>query len=436
MSERRVAAAVHVDADVVVPGDKSLSHRALLLGAVARGRSYVGNCSPAADVESTMRCLRDCGAWVRPFGRGRVVLDGSGPGESLRAPAATLDCGNSGTTMRLLAGVLAGHDVAATLDGDASLRRRPMERVAEPLRAMGAEVVTTDGGTAPVRVTGHRELRAVDWTTPVASAQVKSAILLAALSAAGPISVSEPHPTRDHTERLLRMCGLDVSIDGSRVSVAPGPLSPFGFHVPGDISSAAFFLALAAARPGWRVRCTGVGLNPGRTGILDVLRTMGAAVDVDAGDAAGGVEPQGDVEVRGGALRGVTVAGALTVRCIDEIPVICVLATQAEGTTEIRDAQELRTKESDRLAGIAAGLRAVGARCEITDDGMAISGPVRLRAAALDSLGDHRLAMAWGVAAALADPGSAPPAIHGADAAAVSYPGFFDELDRVVSGAG
>ena len=436
MSERRVAPVAHVDGAVTVPGDKSISHRALLLGAVARGRSYVGNCSPAADVESTMRCLRDCGAWVRPFGRGRVVLDGSGPGESLRAPADVLDCGNSGTTMRLLTGVLAGHDIAATLDGDASLRGRPMERVAEPLRAMGADVVTSAGGTAPLRVTGRRELRAVDWTTPVASAQVKSAILLAALNADRATTVTEPHPTRDHTERLLRMCGIAVHVEGTRVTGLPGTPAPFGFHVPGDISAAAFFLALGAARRGWRMRCASVGLNPGRTGIIDVLRAMGAAVDVEAGAAAGGVEPQGDVEVRGTALRAVIVAGALTVRCIDEIPVICVLATQAEGTTEIRDAGELRRKESDRIAGIAAGLRALGARCEVSADGIAVSGPTPLRATALDSLGDHRLAMAWGVAAALSGPEGSPLPIQGAEAAAVSYPGFFDELDRVASGAG
>jgi len=434
VSERRVDPAVRVDAVVTVPGDKSLSHRALLLGALARGRSYAGNCSPAADVESTIRCLRDCGVWVRSFGRGRIVLDGSGPRESLRSPAAALECGNSGTTMRLLAGVLAGHDTVATLDGDSSLRRRPMERVAEPLRAMGADVMTSAGGTAPLRVGGRRDLRAIDWTTPVASAQVKSAILLAALSASEPTSVTEPHATRDHTERLLRMCGLAVRTEGLRVTVEPGCPEPFGFRVPGDMSSAAYFLALAAARTGWHVRCPGVGLNPGRTGVIDVLRAMGATVDVIEGEMAGGVEPQGDVELRGGALRATTVAGGLTVRCIDEIPVLCVLATQAEGTTEIRDAGDLRTKESDRLAGIAGGLRALGAQCEVTAGGISITGPSLLQAASLDSLGDHRLAMAWGVAASLAGPG-ATSTVGGAEAAAVSFPGYFDELARVSSGS-
>jgi 3-phosphoshikimate 1-carboxyvinyltransferase len=435
VSDRRVGPATHVDAAVTVPGDKSMSHRALLLGALARGRSYVGNCSPAADVERTLECLRACGVWIRPFGGGRVALDGAGPGESLRAPAAPLDCGNSGTTMRLLAGALASHEVSATLDGDASLRRRPMERVAAPLRAMGAEVVTSSEGTAPLRVTGTRSPQPIDWLMPVASAQVKSAILLAALSAPGRTSVDEPRATRDHTERMLRMCGIDVRTDGLRVTVEPGIPSPFGFLVPGDISSAAFFFALAAARPGWRVRCAGVGLNPGRTGILDVLRAMGADVEVAEGEAAGGVEPQGDVEVRGAALRATTVAGSLTVRCIDEIPVVCVLATQAEGTTEIRDAGELRTKETDRIDGIAAGLRALGATCETAGDGIAVTGPARLRPASLDSGGDHRLAMAWAIAAALAGAHGGVSTLRGADAASVSYPGFFEDLASV-TGAG
>ena len=433
MTSERVAPAGHVDASVDIPGDKSISHRALILGALAAGRSYVGNCSPAADVESTMRCLRACGSWVRSFSRGRVALDGSGPGESLRSPDGALDCGNSGTTMRLLAGALAGHELTATLDGDESLRRRPMRRVAEPLCAMGAEVTTSPDGTAPLAITGHRALRPVEWTMPVASAQVKSALLLAGLSAAGDTALVEPHPTRDHTERLLRMCGVAVRSEANRVTLTPGPLAPFGLRVPGDISSAAFFLALAAARPGSRMRCEGIGVNPGRTGILDVLRAMGADVSLQEREPAGGVEPVADLEVHGAGLRGTVIDGALTVRCIDELPVICALATQAEGTTEVRDAAELRTKESDRIAGIAAALRAMGATCEETDDGIAIHGPAVLHAARLDARGDHRLAMAWAIAASLADPGSGESEIAGADAAAVSFPGFFDALRAAVT---
>ena len=423
----RIGPASHVDATIEVPGDKSISHRALILGAIARGRSYIGNCSPADDVESTIRCLRDCGVYVRGFSRGRVALDGSGAGRSLRAPEAPLDCGNSGTTVRLLAGVLAGHDLSATLDGDASLRRRPLRRVAEPLQAMGAEVTTADGGTAPLRVRGHRPLHAVEWRPEVASAQVKSAILLAGLSADGDTSVHEPLPTRDHTERLLRMCGVGVRTEELRVTVTPGDPQPFGLCVPGDVSSAAFFLAAASARRGWRVRCDAIGLNPRRTGFLDVLRAMGAEITVEEGDPAGGVEPAGAVTATGRDLHATVISGELTVRCIDELPVLAVAATQAEGVTEIRDAAELRVKESDRIAAVVAGLRALGASCEETSDGLAVTGPSPLRAARLESHGDHRLAMAWAVAALLVRDGGVSE-IASAEAASVSFPGFFAAL--------
>ena len=422
----RIGPASHLDATIDVPGDKSISHRALILGALARGRSYIGNCSPADDVETTIRCLRDCGGYVREFSRGRIALDGSGVGASLRAPEAPLDCGNSGTTMRLLAGVLAGHGINVVLDGDDSLRRRPMRRVAAPLNEMGAEVATTDDGTAPLRVRGHRTLRAVDWRPEVASAQVKSAILLAGLSADGNTVVHEPLPTRDHTERLLRMCGLTVNVAGLRVTLTAGELQPFGLPVPGDISSAAFFLALASSRTGWRVRCPGIGLNATRTGFLDVLRAMGAEIVVEEGEPAGGVEPVGAVTVRGRDLHATVISGELTVRCIDELPVLAVVATQAEGTTEIRDAAELRAKESDRITALVEGLRALGASCEETRDGLIVNGPSALRAARVDSHGDHRLAMAWAVAALLARKGDTE--IVGAEAASVSYPGFFATL--------
>jgi 3-phosphoshikimate 1-carboxyvinyltransferase len=433
MTEERVSPASRVDGEVLVPGDKSISHRALILGALAKGRTYIGNASPAADVLATAACLRACGVWIRDFPPSRFALDGAGVGVSLRNPESPLDCGNSGTTMRLLAGVLAGSDCAATLDGDASLRRRPMLRIAEPLRAMGAEVEASPEGTAPLNVRGRRELEGVTWRSPVASAQVKSAILLAGLSANAPTTVVEPVPTRDHTERMLGMCGIDVVSSGAEVTVNPGQLAPFGLRVPGDLSSAAFLLALAASRPGWRVRCPGVGLNPGRTGILTVLEAMGAKVLVEEGDPAGGVEPAGDVEVRGTHLRAVTISGALTVRCIDELPIIAVLASQAEGDTEIRDAGELRQKETDRIAALEAGLRLLGVECESTPDTLTVRGPVRLRAAHLDSGGDHRFAMAWAIAAALVPPGGGGSVIDGADAAAVSYPAFFSDLATLLA---
>jgi 3-phosphoshikimate 1-carboxyvinyltransferase len=433
VTEERVAPATRIDAEVTVPGDKSMSHRALLLGAQAKGRTYIGNASPAADVRATAACLRACGAWVRDFPPDRYALDGAGVGMSLRSPEHVLDCANSGTTMRLLTGVLAGTDCEATLDGDASLRRRPMARVVDPLLAMGADVTASPNGTAPLRVRGHRTLSGLTWRGPVASAQVKSAILLAALSGDGPTTVVEPLPTRDHTERMLRMCGVDVASEGTKVTVRPGEIQPFGFRVPADISSAAFFLALAASRHGWRVRCPGVSTNPGRTGMLTVLEMMGAEVLLTEGEPAGGVEPVGDVEVRGAPLRGATISGALTVRCIDELPVLGVLATQADGDTEVRDAAELRGKEVDRIAVLENGLRALGASCESSADGFVVHGPSRLHAARLDAAGDHRLAMAWAIAAALVGDGGGESVITGAEVAAVSYPAFFEDLARVMA---
>jgi 3-phosphoshikimate 1-carboxyvinyltransferase len=434
VSEARVSPALRVDGAVAVPGDKSISHRALILGAQAKGRTYLGNTSPAADVRATASCLRACGAWVRDFPPDRYALDGAGVGKSLRTPDGVLDCANSGTTMRLLAGVLAGTDCEATLDGDESLQRRPMARVVDPLSAMGAEISASPDGTAPLRVRGRRPLRGITWESAVASAQVKSAILLAGLSADAPTTVVEPLPTRDHTERMLRMCGVRVDSDSGSITVHPGELEPFGLRVPGDLSSAAFFLALAASRPGWRVRCPGVGVNPGRTGVLEVLELMGAGVEIKEAEPAGGVEPVADIEVRGASLHAVTIEGGLTVRCIDELPVIAVLATQAEGATEIRDAGELRTKEVDRIALLETGLRLLGASCESSDSGLVIHGPTRLRAARLDAAGDHRLAMAWAIGAALVPGGGDDSVITGAEVAAVSYPDFFDDLGRLVAG--
>jgi len=416
-----------VDGEVRVPGDKSISHRALILGALARGRSYLGGIAPGDDVAHTVSCLQGCGVFIRVHGDGRAMIEGNGPEQALRAPAGRLDCGNSGSTMRMLAGALAGHPITAGLDGDASLRRRPMRRVATPLREMGAEVRLSPEGTAPMTVEGRRPLRAITYEPAVASAQVKTAVLLAGLFADGPTSVVEPAPSRDHTERLLGLCGVEVIRSEGRVTVRPGAVQPFGLSVPGDISSAAFFLCLAAAREGWRVSCPELGLNPGRDGILEVLRAMGATVEVTAGEAAGGVEPVGDVEVRGGPLRGTRIEGALVPRLIDELPVIAVLATQAEGVTEIRDAAELRAKESDRIADLAAGLARMGASCETLPDGLVIEGPTRLSPAPVDAAGDHRLAMAFAVAASLAF-GTGTTRIAGAESVAISYPGFFEDL--------
>jgi 3-phosphoshikimate 1-carboxyvinyltransferase len=422
----RLSPVTRVDGEVQVPGDKSISHRALILGALSGGRTFLGGIAPGQDVAHTASCLEACGAYIRVYDDARAVVEG-GPGGALRSPAGVLDCGNSGSTMRMLAGVIAGQPVTARMDGDASLRRRPMGRIADPLRQMGAEVGLSAEGTAPITIEGRPPLHAITFEPQVASAQVKSAVLLAGIFADGATTVVEAAPTRDHTERLLGLCGIACDRVEGRITVQPGVPHPFGLRVPGDISSAAFFLCLAAAREGWRVRCPGVGLNPGRDGVIEVLRAMGAQVVVEPGEAAGGVEAVGDVEVRGGPLRAIRIVGPLIPRLIDELPVIAVLATQAEGRTEIRDAAELRHKESDRIAHLVAGLRRMGAVCDALPDGLVIDGPVRLVPAAVDAVHDHRLAMAFAVAACLAGtPGAT--VITGAETVAVSYPRFFEDL--------
>jgi 3-phosphoshikimate 1-carboxyvinyltransferase len=429
-----VAPLFRVDGEVRAPGDKSISHRALIIGALARGRSYLGGLAPGDDVARTASCLRSLGVHLRTHPDGRALVEGGGPDHALQDPDERLDCGNSGSTMRMLAGPIAGHPITASLDGDASLRRRPMRRIAEPLQRMGAAVRLSREGTAPFTVQGCRPLGAITHRPEVASAQVKTAVLLAGLFADGATSVVEAAPTRDHTERLLSLAGARVERDGERVTVHPGPLQPFGLSIPGDLSSAAFFLCLAAARPGWRVRCPGVGVNPGRDGVLEVLRAMGAEVTMEEREPAGGVEPVADVEVRGAGLRGAVIRGALVPRVIDELPVIAVIATQAEGATEIRDAAELRTKEADRIAHLVAGLRRMGAACEPLPDGLVIEGSARLTPAAVEAAGDHRLAMAFAVAACLAvAPGSSH--IAGSEAVAISYPGFFEDLAALGQGA-
>ncbi|MGA2283843.1 MAG: 3-phosphoshikimate 1-carboxyvinyltransferase [Candidatus Dormibacteria bacterium] len=421
------------DGEVRVPGDKSISHRALILGALARGRTYLGGLAPGDDVAHTASCLEACGVFVRLHDDGRAMVEGNGPDHALSAPSDRLDCGNSGSTMRMLAGAIAGHPITACLEGDASLMRRPMRRIAAPLREMGAAVRLGPDGTAPMTVEGRRPLTAISFEPEVASAQVKTAVLLAGLFADGPTTVVERAATRDHTERLLELCGIEVARGDGRVTVHPGTPLPFGLRIPGDISSAAFFLCMAAAREGWRVRCPGVGLNPGRDGIIEVLRAMGATVHVAEGEPAGGVEPVGDVEVRGGPLRGTRIVGALVPRLIDELPVIAVLATQAEGVTEIRDAAELRAKESDRIACLAEGLNRMGAGCETLADGLVIEGPTRLVPAPVDAAGDHRLAMAFAVAACLVS-GPGETRIAGAESVAISYPAFFEDLASLSAG--
>ncbi len=425
-----------VGGTLAVPGDKSLSHRALLFSALAEGPTVLEGLGTGQDVASTRAAIAALGVTVRQEGP-RVHVTGRGL-DGLKPPAAALDCQNSGTTLRTLMGLLAGRPFTTTLIGDASLSTRPMRRVADPLRAMGAQIALSDGGRPPVVVTGGA-LSALRYELPIASAQVKTALLLAGLqaqptAALDGTTVVEPAPTRDHTERMLRAMGADLVVDGPEVCIRPGRLSPLClgavYSVPGDLSSAAFFLvagALLADRP---LRLARVGVNPTRTGILDVLAAAGAEVRQEelSLDPAG--EPVADLWLQRSELRAVDIAGDLTVRAIDELPVLAVLLTQARGRSTIRDAAELRVKESDRIAATVRMLRDMGATVEERADGLEIVGPTPLHGATVAAGHDHRIAMAAAVAGLAAVEGDTH--IQGASAASVSFPSFFDTLASIV----
>jgi 3-phosphoshikimate 1-carboxyvinyltransferase len=406
---------------LTVPGDKSIAHRALMLAALAQGESWIHGLPDGEDVLATVGCLRALGANLQRSS-GTARIRGAGL-ESFATPHGPLDCANSGTTMRLLLGLLAGSAVSATLDGDASLRRRPMDRVIEPLKRMGAKIESRDS-RAPLAVTGT-SLQGRRHALPVPSGQVKSALLLAGLSASGPTTVVEPAPTRDHTERLLRAMGTDVGATAEGIVIRPShqPLRPIELSVPGDFSSAAFWMGAAALRPGWSVIIGDVGLNPTRTAFLALLQSMGAEVKVE--EPSADIEPRGRVTVTGRGLRAIVLGAADVAAAIDEIPTLMVLATQAEGFTTIGGAGELRVKESDRIATMADGLRRMGAVVDERPDGVRIQGRVALHAATVQSHADHRVAMALAVAALTA---SGPSTIEDADCVAVSYPNFFAQL--------
>jgi len=411
-----------------VPGDKSIAHRAVLFNAAAQGKAVVRGLPDGADVASTIRAVESLGSRVVRASTGDVTVEGCD--FRFRAPAAAIDCGNSGTTMRLLMGLLAGQSFSAVLDGDESLRRRPMERVANPLRRMGASITTTDG-RAPVTVSGGG-LRGVAHRLEVASAQVKSALLLAGLQASGATEVHEPSATRDHSERMLRAMGVVLEWEPGVVRLAgPCRLRAIDVDVCGDASSSAFFVVAGCLVAGSEVTVEGVCVNPGRIGFLDVLRRMGAQIDVaPRGESAG--EPYGDITVRASRLRATAITPDEVPSCIDELPVLAVAAAAAAGRTVIAGAEELRVKESDRIATVAAMLRELGVDVTEKPDGMIIEGSGgnrRFRGGrTLASAGDHRIAMAGGVAALLAD---GDVIIDDAGAATISFPRFFDLLEEV-----
>lgn len=413
-----------------VPGDKSLSHRAVLFAALAEGTSRVTGVLDSEDVRATVGAVTALGASVALTEDATGALEGTVTGWGATGPsqpAGSIDCGNSGTTARLLMGVLAGWPVTVTLTGDESLSRRPMRRVTGPLATMGASFATTEAGTLPVTVTGTDSLAPIHYDSPVASAQVKTAILLAGLRAHGTVSVSEPTLSRDHTERLLPAFGVPVAVSPPATASVTGPAVPAAVDVavPGDPSSAAFLAVAAALVPGSDITITGVSLNPTRCGYLRVLERMGADLTV-AEKPAFGAEPIGDVRIRHRVgMSGTVVTAEEVPSLVDEVPVLALLATGAAGTTRFEGVAELRVKESDRLAAIADGLSALGATVRSGEDWLEVEGPALLHGAALDSLGDHRLAMTWALAGLVAD---APVHIERFEAVAVSWPRFESDL--------
>lgn len=426
---------VPIKGRITVPGDKSISHRAVMLAALAEGNSRVRGWLPAGDTQATLEAMRALGVAVDVDKRSTQAWDLAIRGrglQGLQAPATALDCHNAGTCMRLIAGILAGQRFASVLDGSAQLRKRPMRRITEPLRLMGAQI-EDNAGRAPLRI-APAALQGVTYEMPVASAQVKSAVLLAGLYAHGVTRVRQPGPARDHTERMLQAMGLAVDSDGSWISLQPPTgdqaLRALDLTVPGDISSAAFVLIAAAITPHSQVVIENVGLNDTRTGLLGLLQAMGAPIQAQNRRESGG-EPVGDLTTTFAEMHGAEAGGDVVVRAIDEFPIWAVAASQAAGRSVLRDAAELRVKEVDRIARLAGELRRMGIGVEEREDGFVIEGPTRPRGARVDSHGDHRLGMALAVAALVAD---GPTTIDGADCISDSFPGFVPTMQRLGTG--
>jgi 3-phosphoshikimate 1-carboxyvinyltransferase len=411
---------------IAVPGDKSIAHRAVIFSAIARGQSRIVNLSGGDDNSRTVRAFRQMG--VEIFRDGDVLrVDGKG-WDGLRAPAETINCGNSGTTIRLLSGLLAGQAFHSELDGDSSLRQRPMKRVIDPLSEMGARIRSRHGnGLAPLEIDGGG-LRGINYRMPIASAQVKSAIVLAALQAEGQTIIHEPQRSRDHTEVMLSGFGGKVSVDGLTITIAGRPaLTGQSVRIPGDISSAAFFLVAAAMIPGSDLIVRDVGCNPTRDGVIEVLKRMGASIELSNQRLEAG-ERVADIHVTGGALKGVDVDAKLVARTIDEYPILGVAAAVAQGVTTFSDVKELRFKESDRIAAMTEGLRALGVSVEEREDGMTIHGGNRLQGGTVRSYADHRIAMAFAIAGLVSENGVE---IDDAKCVDISFPSFFALLAEI-----
>ena len=414
----------NVSGSIRVPGDKSISHRYAMLAALAPGRSRFENYSPGADCDSTLGCVRALGCTVERDGKGAVVVDGIGP--QLRAPSKALDCGNSGSTMRMLSGIVAAQPFTSELIGDESLSRRPMKRVMDPLRKMGAEIVA-DGDSAPLRITGTK-LKGISYQVPAASAQVKTCVLFAGFLAEGQTTVEEPTRTRDHGELALRAFGAEVARSRNSITITGGQLlHPLEAYIPGDISSAAFFLCAAAIFPESNLVIDGVLLNPTRSALLDVLTAMGSRISMVRVEEQHG-ELVGTISLVAGSRKPVEISGAQTALLIDELPVLAAIAPFTGGMI-VRDAGELRVKESDRLTAVTRNLQAMGAEVEQTADGWRIPGGQKLHGGEIESFGDHRIAMAFAIAALRAD---GETVIDNSECVAISYPGFFADLERLL----
>ncbi|PGZ95501.1 3-phosphoshikimate 1-carboxyvinyltransferase [Bacillus pseudomycoides] len=411
---------------IVIPGDKSISHRSIMFGAIAHGKTKIKGFLPGADCLSTISCFCEMGVSITQNGD-EVEVIGAGI-EGLEEAKRVLDVGNSGTTIRLLLGILANTNLHFCLQGDDSIGKRPMKRVTQPLRQMGATIDGREDGTyTPLTIRGGN-LQAIDYISPVASAQVKSAILLAGLGAQGVTSVTEPHVSRDHTERMLQAFGAQVKRDGAKVSIEGGQqLTGTNIHVPGDISSAAFFLVGGAITPNSKLTLKNVGINPTRTGIIDVLTKMGAKLAIEQCDIDA-AEPVANLIMETSKLKGIEVGGDMIPRLIDEIPIIALAATQAEGITIIKDAHELKVKETNRIDTVVEELTKLGARIEATNDGMIIYGKTSLKGNTVNSHGDHRIGMMLAVAGCIAE---GETLIQEAEAVGVSYPSFFEEIEKL-----
>ncbi|MFC1963294.1 3-phosphoshikimate 1-carboxyvinyltransferase [Chloroflexota bacterium] len=424
--KQRINTPRSLEGTVEPPSDKSISHRAVILNSIAEGKAKIINFSYSGDCSATISCLQSLGVRIETSEDDMLIVWGVGK-DGLRQAGDVLDTRNSGTAMRLLAGLLAAQPFSSVITGDESLRSRPMDRIIQPLRLMGAQVWgENNDSSAPLVIKGGK-LHGIHYTIPVASAQLKSALLLAALFARGETTIIEPVPTRDHTERLLKAMGARIKVDGDCITISPGSLKASDLVIPGDISSAAYWLVAGAIHPRAKLHLPNTGINPTRDGILEVLRLMGASLSVENERVVSG-EPVADLLVESSELKGIEIGGSLIPRLIDEIPLIAVAASVAQGTTVIRDAQELRVKESDRISATTSELSKLGAVIEELPDGMIVHGGKILKGAHCNSHQDHRMAMTLGVAALIA---TGESVIDNAEAANISYPRFWQDLDRL-----